>query len=859
MLLERARHFLARVDLQDVPRLDPVDAVDADPALETGEHLTDLVLEALQGADGALAEDLFAPAHAHPGSAHDLALRDVRAADGAELRDDEDLTNLRPAERRLANLRREQPGEGGLEVVDRLVDDVVVSDVDAVRLRLGGRFGLGLHVEPQHDRVGRRREHHVAFSDHADRAVDDLQLHLVGRQPFERLRQRPDGTLDVGLQNEPQLLHLAGLDLLLQPLERDARRRLTLRLVTIESHGRDLPRLALVRDDHQHVAGGRHTRESLDLDGVGGPRGLDLLAGGVEQRAHAPGVGTDDDRIALLEGAVLDQRGGDRTAASVEPALDDDALRGPAGVGLELEDFRLERGHFEELIDPRAPLGRGGNEDGLAAPLFRDEVEVRQLAFHAIGVGLGLVDLVDRDDDRHVRRARVVEGLLARRVQEGHLPVRGRHLIGTDMLRDPAELLFGDLRLPDGVQERCLAVVDVAHHRDHRRAQRELTRIEVFLVDDVTFHRTDFDVDVELVGHELGGRGVEQLVERRHHTEIDERLDHFARFPAHLLGELADRDRLVHANELSSDLDRGRRLRLFDDDRSGDGRRCRRHGRGSGSRSRRKGSRPRGRGERGRPGRRHADARRREGTRRLARGAWPGRRRGTLDRTEGNNLRLGLLRAHRHHCRGRFYHLGRRLSDDGRLRHDLGLRERDERRFGDNLRRRHDGSGFHDRRRRLDLRGRLVLEFLLLCPRRLLRDRFSDRRRGVPRLPGLLRLRHALRLRRLGQLAPLAELYPQRIRQRAVNGTHGTNALVAHLLGRDHQILARHAEFLGELDDLYLCRCHSPLTSLTLSLPSHPSRQPRLLSRPHRWGPQPRDGLPLALPQPDRELGRTPS
>ena len=118
----------------------------------------------------------------------------------------------------------------------------------------------------------------------------------------------------------------------------------------------------------------------------------------------------------------------------------------------------------------------------------------------------------DQDDD--VRRLGSAsphrrEGLVARRVQEGHLAVRSRDLIGADVLSDPAELLFGDLRFPDGVQQRRLAVVDVAHDRDHRRAQRELTRIEVFLVDDVAFHRTDLDVEIELVGHELRGRGVE--------------------------------------------------------------------------------------------------------------------------------------------------------------------------------------------------------------------------------------------------------------------------------------------------------------------------------------------------------------
>ena len=46
--LQRARHFLARVHLEDVPGLNAVDAVDADPALDPGEDLADVVLEALQ-------------------------------------------------------------------------------------------------------------------------------------------------------------------------------------------------------------------------------------------------------------------------------------------------------------------------------------------------------------------------------------------------------------------------------------------------------------------------------------------------------------------------------------------------------------------------------------------------------------------------------------------------------------------------------------------------------------------------------------------------------------------------------------------------------------------------------------------
>src|SRR5204862_189475 len=75
-----------------------------------------------------------------------------------------------------------------------------------------------------------------------------------------------------------------------------------------------------------------------------------------------------------------------------------------------------------------------------------------------------------------------------------------------------------------------------------------------------------------------------------------------------------------------------------------------------------------------------------------------------------------------------------------------------------------------------------------------------------------LRLGDTLRLRLLGEVAPLAELESQRVRQRRVEGAHGAYALVTHLLGRDHQLLAGHAELLREFHQLDLRR-HSSLTS----------------------------------------------
>src|SRR5262249_49006883 len=408
----------------------------------------------------------------------------VRAGDGSELADDEDLPDLGAAEDRLANLRRQHAGQRRLEVVDRLVDDVVRTQVDAVGLRLLTRFRLRLHVEAEHDRARGRCQHHVALVDRADGRVDHLQLHLVGRQLLERLRESFHRALHVGLEDEPQLLHLARLDLLLQSLERDARRYLSGCLGAIRAHGRDLPRLALVRNRDQHVAGGRHARPTQDHDGIGWPGRRYLFASGIDERANASRIRPDDDRVAFLQRSVLDQRGGHGTPAAVQPALDDYALRGAVRISLQLEDLRLQGGHLQQLIDAGALLGGRRNEDRLPTPVFGYEFEVRQLTLDAIRVSLGLVDLVDGDDDRHVRRASVVKGflrlrhhavvrgdnqdddvgrlgaarthgrerLVTRRVQEGDLPVRRHDLVGTDVLRDTTELLLRDLGFANRVE-----------------------------------------------------------------------------------------------------------------------------------------------------------------------------------------------------------------------------------------------------------------------------------------------------------------------------------------------------------------------------------------------------------------------
>ena len=74
------------------------------------------------------------------------------------------------------------------------------------------------------------------------------------------------------------------------------------------------------------------------------------------------------------------------------------------------------------------------------------------------------------------------ERLVARRVEEGDLPAAHVDRVGADVLGDAARLALGDVGRADGVEQRRLPVVDVAHHGDDRaRAARSSPAAAVLL------------------------------------------------------------------------------------------------------------------------------------------------------------------------------------------------------------------------------------------------------------------------------------------------------------------------------------------------------------------------------------------
>ena len=255
---------------------------------------------------------------------------------------------------------------------------------------------------------------------------------------------------------------------------------------------------------------------------------MSLRAAVVAHRADLAGDGAGHDGVPDAQRAVLDQHGGHRAAALVEPRLQHGPERGPLGVGLELLHVGHEQEHLEQLLEPLLLLGRDVDEDVVAAPLLGQQAAVGELLLDAVGLRVGLVDLVDGHDDRHAgglgvvdgldrlrhdavvgghhqhhdvghlgaARAHQGEGLVAGRVEEDDAARAHVDVVGADVLGDAAGLAGRDRRLADRVEQRRLAVVDVAHDRDHGRARDQVSR---------RFDSTSADLELLLLeGLDLG-------------------------------------------------------------------------------------------------------------------------------------------------------------------------------------------------------------------------------------------------------------------------------------------------------------------------------------------------------------------
>ena len=130
-------------------------------------------------------------------------------------------------------------------------------------------------------------------------------------------------------------------------------------------------------------------------------------------------------------------------------------------------------------------------------------------------------------------------------------PRRRVDLVGADVLGDAAGLAGSDVRLADGVEQRRLAMVDVTHDGDDRRARQQILGVVgLSLVDDLFLAEGGrLDLVAELVRDQRRRVVIDALVDvDAHHAERPQLLDDLVALDAHLLGQVGHADGLAHAN-----------------------------------------------------------------------------------------------------------------------------------------------------------------------------------------------------------------------------------------------------------------------------------------------------------------------
>src|SRR5918994_2917187 len=401
-------------DLADLVRLDDValfhvvEVLDPDAALEPFAHLTDVILEAAERPDPAVVRDDTVPDDAGARVPGDRPLDDVRPGHEPDPRNAEERADLRTPELGLALFGLQHAAHGIADVVDRVVDHAVQANVHALLLGQVPGLHVRADVEPDDDRAGGQLEVDVALGDRSGRAVDHVHADLVLRELGKRVDERPDRTLHVGLHDQVQLGDLVALGLRHELLQRrgplgDHLGRADLRLALLHH----VPRLALVRNLANVVPGVRRGGPAEDLHGLAGAGLLHLLTVLVQHRADLRPRRAGHERVADVERATLNEHAGDRPAALVQVRLEHDAARPSDRVALQLLEVGHEQDRLEQVVQVGPRLRRDVDELVLAAPLRGHDPHLDHLLPHARRIGLGFVDLVHRDDDRHARRLRM--------------------------------------------------------------------------------------------------------------------------------------------------------------------------------------------------------------------------------------------------------------------------------------------------------------------------------------------------------------------------------------------------------------------------------------------------------------------
>ena len=172
------------------------------------------------------------------------------------------------------------------------------------------------------------------------------------------------------------------------------------------------------------------------------------------------------------------QNGCNRTTTFIEEGFDHRAARHTVANRFQLQNFSLQQDSIQQIVNTGTGFSGYRDELRFAAPLFRHNAVLRELVFNAIKVRFRLINFVHRNDQRYLRRFRVLDSFdslrhhavvcrhdqnhdirrlrttsthrskrgVTRGIQEGDHTVVGFNVVRTDVLGNAARFARGHFR-----------------------------------------------------------------------------------------------------------------------------------------------------------------------------------------------------------------------------------------------------------------------------------------------------------------------------------------------------------------------------------------------------------------------------
>ena len=412
---------------------------------------------------------------AHTGRATCNAFGDQTAGNLANASNLEDLFDLGIADELFANFRAQKARSRSFHVIDEIVNHAVIADFDTLLVGAAARGRIGTNVKAKDRRARCLGKADIRFSDRTNPRVQHAHANLVVADLFHRLNDRLGRALNVGFDDNRHFLDVLILLGLGQKLFQRGARTDSGALLFGGAFAvfRDFACLRLGVDHVKNIARFGCTVQTQNLDRGRWACFLDTFTTVVDQSAHLAVLLADNKDIAKTQCALLDQDSRHGATAHVKLRLDHGALGGPVRVHLELQKLGLKRNRLKQLVKSLTGHGRDFDILHVTGHRLDDDFMLQKIGAYLVRIRIGLVDLVDRHDHRHLSRLGVVDRLdclghhgivrrnhqnhdighlgtarthagecrVAGRIEEGQQRAAlGFHLVGADMLGDAAGL-----------------------------------------------------------------------------------------------------------------------------------------------------------------------------------------------------------------------------------------------------------------------------------------------------------------------------------------------------------------------------------------------------------------------------------